>query len=66
MKADYFAKSFKIDMNIVKPVKISISSEYNFSMYFALYLKIKNADFTGGLWWTVTYVHVTFSLLVAI
>ena len=25
-------------------------------MYFALYLKIKNADFTGGLWWTVTYM----------
>ena len=24
-------------------------------MYFALCLKIKNADFTGGLWWTVTY-----------
>ena len=24
-------------------------------MYFALYLKMKNADFTGGLWWTVTY-----------
>ena len=32
-------------------------------MYFALYLKIKNADFTGGLWWTVTYsLYCTFIL----
>ena len=40
-----------------KSVKISISSEYDFSMYFALYLRIKNANFTGGLWWTVTIFH---------
>ena len=39
-------------MNISNP----LTSQFRqFSMYFALYLKIKNADFTGGLWWTVTY-----------
>ena len=27
-------------------------------MYFALYRKIKNADFTRGLWLTVTYTFV--------
>ena len=57
----YFARRFKKDMNNSNPLKISILSEYDFSMYFALYLKIKNADFTGGLWWTVTiYLKAVF------
>ena len=58
----YFGLEMKVDIlqgvfkryEHFKSVKISISSEYDFSMYFALYLRIKNADFTGGLWWTVT------------
>ena len=33
-------------------------------MYFALYLKIKNADFMGGLWWTVTYGTLKAALIV--
>ena len=59
----YFGVEMKVDIlqgeryEHFKSVKISILSEYDFSMYFALYLKIKSADFTGGLWWTVTYVR---------
>ena len=61
----YFGVEMKVDIlqgvweryEHFKSVKISISSEYYFFMYFALYLRIKNADFMGGLWWTVTYVR---------
>ena len=54
MKVDILRGVFKRYEHF-KSIKISISSEYDFSMYFALYLRIKNADFTGGLWWTVTF-----------
>ena len=42
-------------MNISNPFKSQFRQNNDFSMYFALYLKIKNDDFMGGLWWTVTY-----------
>ena len=60
----YFGVEMKVDIlqgvkerdEHFKSVKISILSEDDFSMYYALYLRIKTADFnTGGLWWMVTY-----------
>ena len=47
--------SLKYDMSeYVKPRKRALK----FSFYTHFYLKIKNADFTGGLWWTVTNKNV--------
>ena len=64
---EYFGVGMKVDIlqavqerhEHFKYAKISILSEYDFNVYFALYLNIKNDDFTGGLWWTVTYVLLT-------
>ena len=50
----YFARSFKKDMNISNPLKSKFRQNTTFPCMY-LYRKIKNADFTGGLWWTVTY-----------
>ena len=50
----YFARSFKKDMNISNPLKSKFHQNTTFPCMY-LYRKIKNADFTGGLWWTVTF-----------